>query len=165
LPEHRFSAPGTHSPARWFFAVSHTKVHAVAGAQCPVASQVWIRLVEPVTQRVSVGLQSPVHIPLSLHTLGQGASGWFVPVASQRKGVLPTQLLVPGWHEPVHAVVAPAPLHANAQAVGVSRQIPCRSHCWISGFVEWQRLSPAVHAAVQAPVATSQSGRFDGHGG
>ena len=88
-----------------------------------------------------------------------------MPVASQRKGVVPTQLRVPGRHEPVHAVVSPLPLHANAQLAGVSRQVPCRSHCWITGLDGLQRLSPGVQPGVQAPVAGSQIGAFDGHGG
>jgi len=71
---------------------------------------------------------------------------------------------VPGWHMPVQPTCSPLPLHANAQAVGVSRQIPCKSHCWIAGFDGLQRLSPAVHAAVQVPSATSQRGRLGGHG-
>jgi hypothetical protein len=130
-----------------------------------VASHVSIRLVEPSTQRASPGLQSPVHVPLPLHTLWQGASSWFVPVASQRKGVSPRHPLVPGWHDPVQEVVAPAPLHTNAHVVGVSRQIPCRSHCWITGLEGLQRLSPAVHAAVHAPVAGSQYWRgLEGQG-
>jgi hypothetical protein len=154
LPEHRFGVPGTHSPPHWFVVESQTNVHAVAGPQWPAVSQVSTLVV--VTQRVLPGLQSPVHIPLSPHTLGQGVSGWFVPAASHRTGVLPTQLRMPGWHEPVHPVIAPLPLHANAHAVGVSRQIPCKSHCWITGLDGLQRLSPAMQGDAQAPMAASQ---------
>ena len=164
VPEHRFDGPGTHSPPHWLVAESHTKVHAVAGDQCPVASHVSIKFAEPATQRALPGLQSPPHVPLSVHTVAQGVSGWLIPAASHRKGVLPLQLLVSGRHDPVQAVVGPLPLHTNGQRVGVSRQIPCRSHCWMTGLDGLQRLSPAIQAATHAPTAASQLGRFDGQG-
>jgi hypothetical protein len=67
---------------------------------------------EPDTQRVVLGLQSPLHSP-SAQRLVHAGCAWFSPIALQRSGVLPSpQLRSPGMQEPVHAVVPPLPVHA-----------------------------------------------------
>jgi hypothetical protein len=78
-----------------------------------------------------------------------------VPVESHSSGTPPgPHEAVPGMHDPVHAVLAPAPLQANGHALGVSRQMPCTSHCWITGAAGLHRRSPA---AQPAPASTPPS--------
>jgi hypothetical protein len=43
-----------------------------------------------------------------------------------------------------------------------SRQIRCRSHCWMTAADGRQRWSIGAQPAVQLPVASSQTGWFDG---
>jgi hypothetical protein len=122
-------------------------------------------VVEPETQRVACALHSPPHTPSPVHTLGQGACGWSVPVASQREGVsFAPQVRVPGLHEPVQAVVSPLPLQAKLQVTGVSRQSPRTSHCWMALLDGLHCRSPGVQPMVHAPVFASQSGSIGGQG-
>jgi len=157
LPEQRFAMPGAHSPPQSCFAASQTNVQAVGAPHLPIASHASTRVVDPAEQRVAPGRQSPVHAPAA-QAVVHAACVWFVPVASQRMGVLlAPQLLVPGLHIPVHAVVASEPVHANGHVV-VSCQKPCRSHCWMTAAAGLQRFTPAVQRKMQAPVAVSQTG-------
>ena len=123
-----------------------------------MASHSSAAVVEPAAQRVAYGLHSPVHWPAPLQTFVQAVCAWFVPVASHRYGVwLSPQLRVCGSQLPPHAVVAPEPLQTYWQVV-VSRQIPSRSHCWITGPLGLQRLSFGVQPLPHIPVASSHSG-------
>jgi hypothetical protein len=107
---------------------------------------------EPAAQRVVPGLQSPVQAP-SAHVFMQAACGWFVPLESHRNGVLSgPQLLVPGLQEPVQAVAVPVPVQAYGQIV-VSRQMPSKSHCWMTSPFGLHRWSPGVQPAAVDPSA------------
>jgi hypothetical protein len=165
LFEQRSAMPGAHSPPQSCFVVSQTNVHAVDAPHVPFAPHVSTRVVLPAAHRVVPGLQSPMHTPSPTHAAMHGGCAWFVPVVSQRKGVLlAPHVRVPGLHMPPQAEVSPIPVHAKGHVV-VSCQMPAVSHCWMVVPEGLHRLDPAMQRLTHLPVSSSHTGMSAGHGG